>query len=244
MSKVINMRVDLRFSLILAVAMSLPFAALSAAAQTAVPSGTGDHFKDTSMFKPPAGARVAVLVWEDLTCPACAHAYPVVHEAVAHYGIPLLERDFLLGGPHEMLGDREAAIWSRYLHDKVSPKTADEYRSAVFAAQTSIANKDDMMNFTRRFFQTHNLQLPFVPDPTGQLASEVMADKSLGDKMGLQHTPTIIVCNAHQWVQVTDASNLYQTIEQVMAQAGPASSSPAKTTSSAAKKPMAKKTAQ
>jgi protein-disulfide isomerase len=241
MSKVMNMRVNLRFSLILAVTMSLPFAVLSSVAQTAAPPGSGDHFKDTSMFKPPAGAKVAVLEWEDLTCPACSHAYPIVHAAVAHYGIPLAEKDFLLGGPHEMLGDREAAIWSRYLHDKVSPQKADEYRAAVFAAQTSIANKDDMMNFTRRFFQTHNLQLPFVPDPTGQLAAEIQADKAQGDRMGLQHTPTIIVCSAHQWVQVTDVSNLYQTIEQVMAEAG--SSTPAKSASTPIKKTPVKKTA-
>ena len=86
--------------------------------------------------------------------------------------------------------------------------------------------------------------MPFVPDPTGQLANEVKADRALGEKMGLQHTPTIVVCSAKQWVQVTDVSQLYQTIEQVMAQAGPAANSPAKTTAAVTKKPVAKKTAQ
>jgi protein-disulfide isomerase len=247
------MRVPSRSSLVLALAMSLPFAALSSVAQTAVPPDQGDHFKDTSMFKPPAGAKVAVLVWEDLTCPACAHAYPIIHAAVAHYGIPLIERDFLLLGPHAALGDREAAIWSRYLHDKVSPKAADDYRAATFAAQTSISSKDDMLNFTRRYFQTHNLQFPFVADPTGQLNNEVMADSALGNKFGLTHTPTVIVCSNNQWVQVVDVSQLYQTIDRVMAQAGaavPAAAAPTKKVAAAeasapAKKPAAaKKTAQ
>ena len=231
--------------------MSLPFAALSSVAQTAVPPDQGDHFKDTSMFKPPAGAKVAVLVWEDLTCPVCAHAYPIIHAAAAHYGIPLVERDFLLLGPHAALGDREAAIWSRYLRDKVSPKAADDYRAATFAAQASISSKDDMTNFTRRYFQTHNLQFPFVADPTGQLANEVNADKAIADKFGLTHTPTVIVCSDKEWVQVIDMSQLYQTIDRVMARAGASAPSaaakkvPAATkTSAPAKKPSAAKTAQ
>jgi hypothetical protein len=50
----------------------------------------------------------------------------------------------------------------------------------------------------------------------------VQADKALGTKMGLQHTPTIIVCSAREWVQVTDVSLLYQTIDEVEAKAGAA----------------------
>ena len=106
-------------------------------------------------------------------------------------------------------------------------------------AQISINSKDDMLAFTRRFFQQHGVQMPFVPDPTGQLAREVKADRALGERMGLQHTPTIVVCSAKQWVQVTDPTQLYQTIEAVMAQAGPAP--PEKTTASVAKKPSSRK---
>ena len=226
-----------------AVALSLPFASLSSVAQTAVPPGSGDHFKDTSMFKPPAGARVAVVEFEDLECPACAHAYPIVHAAVAHYKIPLLRYDFPLGGAH--IWSYDAAIWARDLQDKVSPDVAAQYRSAVFAAQMGINSKDDMLSFTRRFFQQHNLQMPFVADPTGELAKEVKADHSLGEKMGLQHTPTIVVCSAKEWVQVTDVSQLYQTIEQVTAQAGSASvHSPAKPTSATVKNVGKKSTAK
>jgi protein-disulfide isomerase len=221
----------------LTLAMTLPFASLTLTAQRAAPQGSGDAFKDTSMFKPPAGARVAVVEFEDLECPACAHAFPIVHAAVAHYNIPLVRRDFPLGGMHIWSGD--AAIWARYLQDKVSPKTAEDYRGAVFASQMSIASKDDMLSFTRRFFQSHGLQMPFVPDPTGQLAGEVKSDKAVGERMGLQHTPTIVVCSQHEWVQVTDVSLLYQTIDQVMAQAGSAAPAKAtvKKTSATVKKP-------
>ena len=46
-------------------------------------------YKDTSVLKPPAGARVAIYDFEDLECPACAHAFPIVHAAVERYHIPL-----------------------------------------------------------------------------------------------------------------------------------------------------------
>lgn len=196
------------------VAMTLPFAAAPLLAQRAAPPGTGETFKDTSMLKPPAGAKIAIYELEDLECPACAHAFPIVHSAAAHYNIPIVRKDFPL---QQHVWSFDAAVWARYLQDKVSPKTGDEYRGAVFAAQTGIASKDDMLNFTRRFFQTHKLQLPFVPDPTGQFKKEVEADRTLGERLGVQYTPSIIVCTQHEWVHVTDISLLYQTIDELEA---------------------------
>jgi protein-disulfide isomerase len=206
---------------VIALAMLAPLAAVRGLAQASAPPGTGETFKDTSMLKPPPGVRIEVIEFQDLMCPACAHAFPIVHAAVAHYNIPLVERDFPLPG-HAVLGSGDAAIWARYLQDKVSLKVADEYRGAVFAAQAGISSKDDMLSFTRRFFQTHGLQLPFVPDPTGQFAREVNVDKALGEKLGVYYTPCIIVCTQHEWVHVTDVSLLYQTIDELEARAGAA----------------------
>ncbi len=205
--------------------MTLPLAAVTGfapvelLAQKAAPPGSGDQLKDTSYFRPPVGARVAIIEFQDLQCPACAAAFPIVHQAVAHYNIPLIEKDFPLP-QHAVMGSLDAAVWARYLEDKVSPKVGNEYRGAVFAAQAGITNKDDMLNFTRRFFQTHGLQMPFVPDPTGQFMKEVQADKALGERIGINHTPTIIVCNQSSWVQVTRTDYLYQTIDEMLAGAG------------------------
>ena len=169
------------------------------------------------MLKPPPGVKVAILEWQDLTCPNCAHAFPIVHAAATRYKIPLIEHDFLLGGEHAAFGDKEAAIWARYLQDKVSPAVADQYRGAVFAAQAGIASKDDMEAFTRRFFAAHGLRMPFVPDPMGELAKEVMADNALGARLGIKYTACIIVCTQREWVHVTDISLLYQTIDELEA---------------------------
>ncbi len=60
--------------------------------------------------------------------------------------------------------------------------------------------------------------MPFVVDPTGQFAAEVMADQALGEKIGLSQTPTIFVATPKNWVQVTDVNLLYQTIDAALAQ--------------------------
>ena len=218
MSEMSRLRSVIRFGVVaVAIAMTLPFATAPVMAQRSAPAGSGETFKDTSVLKPPAGAKIAIYELEDLECPACAHAFPIVHAAAAHYNIPIVRRDFPL---LQHIWSFDAAVWARYLQDKVSPKTADEYRGAVFAAQTGIASKDDMLNFTRKFFQTHGLQLPFVPDPTGQFKKEVEADRALGERLGVQFTPSIIVCTQHEWVHVTDISLLYQTIDELEAKMG------------------------
>ena len=220
-----------------AVAMTLPLATASLMAQRSVPKpNEGETFKDTSMLKPPAGAKIAIIEFEDMECPMCAHVFPIVHAAAEHYNIPLMQHDFPL---QYHLWSLDAMIWARYLQDKVSPKTGDEYRGAVFAAQNGIENKDDLLSFTRKFFQSHGLQLPFVPDPTGQFKKEVEADRTLGDKLGVQYTPSIIVCTQHEWVHVTDISLLYQTIDELEAKV--AAEAPPKRGSASASKPAAAK---
>ncbi len=184
-------------------------------AQLSAPPNTANTFKDTSLLKPPAGARVAIVEFEDLECPACARAFPMVHAAVDHYRIPLERHDF----PLKMhVWSFDGAVIARYLQDRVNPGIAEEYRRAVFAAQTSIASKDDLRSFTQRFFQAHGAAMPFVVDPQGVLAKEVQADYALGERVGLSQTPTIWVVTAKEWVQVTDPTLLYQTIDAALAE--------------------------
>ena len=208
-----------------------------ARAQEAVPPGSGDHFRDTAMLKVPAGARVAIYEFEDLECPACSRAFPVVHAAVDKYKIPLIRHDFPL---QQHQWSREAAVTARYLQDKVSPETAEQYRRDVFSNQQSIVTPDDLHAYTRKWFTDHKLQLPFVMDPSGRFAAEVQADYSLGERIGLIHTPTIFVLYSKGWVQVTDVTQLYTTIDNALAQ----SPAPATTAHNAAhgipKKPATK----
>jgi protein-disulfide isomerase len=120
-------------------------AALLLALPSAVPALAQTTFRDTSMLRAPAGSKVAIFEFEDLECPACAHAFPIVHEAVEHYKIPLLRHDFPL---RMHIWSFDAAVNARYMQDKISPQFAEDYRRAVFANQTSIASKDDLNAFT------------------------------------------------------------------------------------------------
>ena len=215
-----------RPALIALLAVLVLAAPSSAPAQTAVPPGTGDTFKDLSPLRDaeaslPAGKRVAIYEFEDLECPACAHAFPIVHLAVDHYKIPLIRHDF----PLQMhLWSRDAAIVARYLQDKVSREAAEQYRRDVFANQTAINSKEDLNAYTRKWFNDHKNagNQPFVIDPTGLFAAEVQADYRLGERIGLVHTPTIFVLYPQGWVQVTDVSQLYTVIDNALAQAASA----------------------
>jgi protein-disulfide isomerase len=173
-------------------------------------------FKDTSMLRAPAGSRVAIYEFEDMECPACAHAFPTVHEAAEKYKIPLIRRDFPLGPAHPWSFD--AAVIARYIQDKISPQAADDYRGAVFANQISIATKEDLNAFTQKYFQSHGRAMPFVIDPNGLFAAEVRADHTLGERVGLTQTPTIFIVTQKGYTQVNDVSQLYAMLDTAIAE--------------------------
>jgi protein-disulfide isomerase len=185
-------------------------------------------FKDTSMLRAPAGSRVAIYEFEDLECPACARAFPIVHAAVDKYKIPLVRHDF----PLKMhVWSFDAAVIARYIQDKISPQAAEEYRRAVFANQVSIASKEDLNAFTQKYFQSHGRVMPFVIDPNGLFAAEVRADYTLGERVGLTQTPTIFIVTQKSYTQVSDVTQLYAMLDAAIADnPAPAAAAKSKTT--------------
>ena len=126
------------------------------------------------------------------------------------YKIPRVHHDFIIQG-HAW--SRAAAIDARYLEDKVSPQTAEQFRRDVFAHQSEISSPDDLQTFTQMWFKSHKVQIPFVLDASGRCAEEVQADCVLGLRLGLLHTPTILVVTSKQWIEVTDPRQLYAAID-------------------------------
>jgi len=171
------------------------------------------------MLKPPKGSKVAIIVFEDLECPDCARAAPLLHEAAKTYNIPLVQYDFPLP-MHPWSFD--AAVNARYFDTK-SKQVGDEYRLYIFQNQTYIT-KQNLRGYTERFAEQHKVALPFVIDPSGELAAKVKADRDLGQRIPLDHTPTIYVVSdtarGRPFVEVVDRTQLYQLIEQVMKDAG------------------------
>lgn len=193
----------------------------SAFAQFSNPGTQTTPVHNAAPLRPPAGARVAIVEFEDLECPDCARANPVVKEAVEKYHIPWVRHDFPLPF-HTWSFD--AAVDARWFDTK-SKKLGDDFRDAVFAAQATIQSRDDLRNFALKFAQEHKLAFPFVVDPQGRLAQLVKADYDLGQSVGIQHTPTIwVVTNrtsGSPFVEVVDRSRLFTLIDEALTETSP-----------------------
>jgi len=225
----------MRSSLVLTLAATALFFTAAARAQFAPPS-PGTQVHDTSALHPPAGSRVAIVEFEDMECPDCAHANPLLKQAVAHYHIPWVRHDFLIPGH---VWSPVAAVNARWFDTK-SKALGDEYRDQVFANQASMYTLDALRQFTDKFAQSHGIALPFAIDPQGRLTADVKADKDLGLRIGVEHTPTIWIVTDHSkgapYIEVTDRSRLYEIIDQAIADTASA-------TKPAATKPPVKKPA-
>src|SRR5271157_1024088 len=192
---------------------------------------------DTSVLRPPKGSKVAILVFEDLQCPDCSRAAPLLHEAAKKYTIPLVQYDFPLPMHNWSF---EAAVNARYFDTK-SKKLGDDYRLFIFANQPQITPQN-LRGMTERFAADNKVTFPFVVDPSGEFAAKVKADYAIGQRVGIEHTPTIYVVSdttrGTPFVEVVDRTQLYQLIDKVMKETGPATPAP-KATATAAKKPAA-----
>jgi protein-disulfide isomerase len=176
---------------------------------------------DTSALHPPAGNRMALVVFEDLQCPACAKAEPTLEQAARNYKMPLVRHDFIIPS-HTW--STEAHIIARYFDTHPvagSAQLGEEFRAYIFANQSSIYNREKLREWADKFAAAHHTALPAFYDPSGALLAKVKADTELGRKTGqtgVTHTPTIYVVSDSRempFVEVTDQAKLFDTIEQV-----------------------------
>jgi protein-disulfide isomerase len=169
------------------------------------------------VLKPPKGAQVAIVVFEDLECPDCRRAAPLVQEAAKTYKIPVVRHDFPLPF-HKWSFD--AAVIARYF-DTHSKQLGNQYRDYIFEHQPEIT-AENLRGYSEKFAADHKVDLPFVVDPQGKLAAEVVADRDLGKSIHLEHTPTIyVVSNKTQgkpFVEVVDRTQLFQLIDAMKAE--------------------------
>ena len=116
---------------IASLAVDCASAQFSGAQANATPAG------DKSLLKPPAGARVAIFEFEDLECPDCARANPLLKEAAAKYNIPWVRHDFPL--PFHVWSF-QAAVNARWFDTK-SEKLGNDYRDAVSPKDVTVARR-------------------------------------------------------------------------------------------------------
>jgi protein-disulfide isomerase len=178
---------------------------------------------DTSALRPPKGAAVAVVAFEDLQCPDCADAEALLIEASTKYNVPLVRRDFPLPSHNWSF---EAHVMARYFDTRAGKTAAkalplgEQFRRWVFANQGSIT-KENLRGMAERFADQHGMELPANYDPQGELKKLVLADYALGQQVGVFHTPTVFVVSVSQrgapFVETVDREKLFAMIEKMQA---------------------------
>jgi protein-disulfide isomerase len=170
------------------------------------------------VLRPPKGAQVAIVVFEDLQCPQCRRVAPILERASKTYKIPLVRHDFPLP-MHNW--SYSAAVMARYF-DETSKALGNEFRDYIFSNQLEI-NPQNLQAYAEKFAAAHRVNFPFVLDPQGKFAAEVNADRDLGKAINLNHTPTVYVVSSRHpdkpYVEVdpTQISNrLYALIDVMM----------------------------
>jgi protein-disulfide isomerase len=165
-------------------------------------------------LRPPKGAEVALVVFEDLQCPDCRRAAPLVAQAAQTYKIPVVRHDFPLPMHNWSF---EAAVLARYF-DTHSKTLGNAFRDSVFEHQLDMTPAN-LRGFAEKFAAEHKVDLPFVVDPAGKLAALVIADRDLGKSLNVNHTPTIYVVSNKRagkpFVEVVDRTQLYALIDSM-----------------------------
>lgn len=179
--------------------------------------GAQTQVHDASALHPPGSARVAIVEFDDLECPACAAANATLKSAAAKYQIPWIHHELLI--PSHVWSPA-ATVNARWFEAK-SKALGDEYRDAVFANQASIYNTGMLAQFTENFAKAHGIGLPFAMDPQGKLAAEVQADNDLAKRTGITKTPTIFIVTQNSkgapFIEVENPqAQLYIDIDRAM----------------------------
>jgi len=168
-------------------------------------------------LRPPKGAQIAIVVFEDLQCPQCRREAPVVRQAAATYKIPVVRHDFPLPMHNWSF---EAAVMAHYF-DSRSRQLGLDFRDYIFEHQPEIF-PTNLRQFAEKFAADHKVDLPFVVDPQGKFAAEVKAEQELGRTLQLEHTPTVYVVSSkpkgHPFVEVKESDQLFQTIDAMKAE--------------------------
>ena len=216
------MKIKKRNILIATIAITALMSAPLAARAQFAGIGPQDNFRDTTVLRPPVGSKVALIVFEDLGCPACARAHPIEMDVVKQTHVTLLRYDFPLA---QHIWTFEGAVCARYIQETVGAQAADEFRSSVFKQQSMISSVDDIHRFLSSWLLKHGRRMPAKIDPTGKLAKAVTADRDLGTRLNVEWTPTVVVVTRKDYQVVcgtkdgaNDPNQILAVVKAAMAQ--------------------------
>lgn len=178
---------------------------------------------DASLLKPPSGASIAIVVFQDLECSECARSYTLVQEVANAHSVPVMLHDFPL--PRHTWSF-EAAVWARYF-DQSSIALGNAFREFILTNQAQISGAN-LQQWIQKFGDANKVPIPSANDPAGKLAEKVRADYALGQRIGVERTPTIWVVSktevSQPFVEEVNQEQLGQIVGQMIQKAGPAES--------------------
>src|SRR5206468_7233550 len=87
-----------------------------------------------SALRPPNGSQLSLVVFEDLQCPQCRRAAPLVEQAAKTYKIPVVRHDFPLPLHNWSF---QAAVMAHYF-DSHSKQLGNDFRDYIFQHQLEI----------------------------------------------------------------------------------------------------------
>jgi protein-disulfide isomerase len=167
------------------------------------------------------GARVAIVVFEDLQWPDCASADPVIRQAAQAHNVPLVIHDFPLPRHNWSF---QASINARYFGQQ-SQQLGEQYRGYILQNQLRIGDETALREWTEKFAGERQLRLPLVMDADGKLAEGVRQDFLLGQRIGVERTPTVFVIGngaaSPAMVGQVNRERLSQVIERMQRNAKP-----------------------
>lgn len=170
------------------------------------------HATDATLLKPPRGATVAIVMFDDLQCADCSKVYPAVWETANAHKIPVVLHDFPLP-MHNWAFD--AAVWARYF-DQTSADLGNEFRKFIYANQIQVT-RENLPQWAQKFAGENKTAVPAEKDPEGKLAELVKADYLLGQRIGVEHTPTIwVVSNSGVSEPLVEEVKIREKLEQMI----------------------------
>lgn len=191
--------------------MNIRTAATVLALSLAAFAGPAFAAADGTRLAMPAGADVALVVFEDLQCPDCRRAHPQLTAAAKSAGVPLVIHDFPI---RRHVWAFPAAVLARWFGTQ-SPALEAGFRSFIFQNQPGVG-PDNIRLLAEQFAATRGMTLPGDVDPDGRLAAGVQADYELGLRIGLEYVPLIFVLGRAEGaplaVEVTDTAQLAEVI--------------------------------
>ncbi len=196
-------------------------------AQFTTAQASNGQLRDLATLRPPAGSKVAIVVFEDLGCPHCAAAHPIELEVAKKYHVPIVRYDSPI---RSHVWTFQGAVDARYIQQKYGPQVSETFRGDLFKAQMSISSLDDLQHFTQNWLQQHGKPMPPAIDPDGSLAKQVNADLDVSHRLNVGWTPTILVISNTKQQVVTGSNGIDGKAEDLapVVQAAVAGTTPAR----------------